>query len=198
MEVICSQRVKGLTRASPLNSYRGMVRFSAAAMRVCHPLPVRFQCASTSASMRILICTLGLAKRGRPRGLRNSSATAWPNNSGSTSVAGRARAKSSSVNSGLSASIISGSALFILHDLSRIRPAQADNVGATLSASKHKHMHAAVDSSNCLEPGFAIRPAYVFDDGCRAPVEVFCQAEMKLPLLDIACVLCWIVADSSE
>ena len=121
--------VNALTTSSPETQaqcdFPGFLSFShsrrALLMRVCHPRPVALKASSTSASRRMLTCAFVAAAFGRPRGFSISAATSVPSNSGSTSAAGRARWKSSSVHSGFSLSTSSGLGLrFIPNTTTRV------------------------------------------------------------------------------
>ena len=69
-------------------------------IRVYHPLPVALNASDTSLSRRMLKWVLVSAALGRPRDFNMPAATFGPKSSGSSSAAGRACWKSSSVHSG--------------------------------------------------------------------------------------------------
>jgi len=78
---------------------------------VCQPGPVAFQRARISGGSRNEIEVRAAPVFGRPRGRSICLAIAFPKIFGSTSLAGRARRKSASVQTGLSGSVLA--ALFL-------------------------------------------------------------------------------------
>src|SRR5260364_235619 len=105
---------------------------NAASIRVCQPLPVSRKELTTEGERRsdnaILV--------GRFCGPRTPNFLSQEG--GNTSYAGRARAKSSSVHSGFSSSIISGLGFFIAFDLSRIGFTKTNHSNTALCFDKYK------------------------------------------------------------
>ena len=120
---------------------------SASLMRVCQPCPSDLKYASTSASRRIPVYTLGKAALGRP-GLRlvsNSFATSLPTKLANTSAAGLNCFKSCNVTSRTSpAALVNGLWIFISRYLSFVSTTHTNHSNTASNWRKTQHMQALI------------------------------------------------------
>ena len=168
-------------------------------IRDCQPLPYRRKCASTSRSSRNeTSCLVGAFCRPRPRRTHCTR-------SGTTAAAGRKRAKSASVNSGLSASFAAAAVttrssfllnrtslfdfflreLFISPHLPIIGLAQTDDSNFSSTAREYHHVKPRPDLAERNHSGFAISPSKIRRDTRRFPIETFRRCEIDTVLGEV-------------
>jgi len=145
---------------------------SASAIRVCHPGPVAFHRANVSGGMRKEINVRALPVFGRPRGFSILAAAAFPNSSGSTTCALRARVKVSFVQTGFSRPAFSELGLrFIPLHLTSICLAKTYDMGLAGARCEHQHVEPRPDPTQRLKAPLAVVPSCVFNNQCTVPIE---------------------------
>src|SRR5882724_8997544 len=144
-----------------------------------------------SASNRRFTCSFVWAAGGRPRlGLSISFAAASPSRPGSTSFAGRALANHSSLASGASSSINSGSGLRGMSTpFALIGAAQADHVNSLVARREHKHVQVFANPAQRLVSVLRVRLAGILGNQRAAPVKLRSQVKREAAFGDVALVL---------
>lgn len=161
-------------------------------MRVCQPGPVAFHRARTSGGSLREIDVRGAALFGRPRGWSSRFASASPYISGSTSRAGRARRKSSTVHSGLSGSsrYFFGFRLdFITAYLSPVRFAKADDMHPASARGMDQDMQTQSDEPVGLESSLAVVTPDVFNVQRAGPLNIDRPLQRNAMHIDVARIL---------
>src|SRR5450432_1035321 len=167
---------------------RGALSASVCAIRVCQPVPLAFQRARVSGSIRRLIATFALATTSRPRNFARKSAgkaeSRWE------------RAKSRSVQDGFSASVNSGlDRFFILFYLTFIGFAETDDADTSRRFTEHQHMQTITNVTKCLDALHWVFATIIRAEQCGLKVESQRQLERKAAFGNIALVLGRVVAD---
>jgi hypothetical protein len=173
----------------------------------CQPAPRLRKCLMTSGSSRIETSCLVGAFCGPRR--RRYAATI----SGTTSTAGRMRAKSSSFSSELSGSraipaLISASSsgrgrktlpnplsltdFAIAPDLTFVRFAQRNDVPHSAAKGEDQDMQSAADLAVGDVSLLALIAAYVLAGDCAPPVKIVCRCKVDLVALDVELTLCFV------
>ena len=181
-----------LFRSQPMTALR-----SASLSLVCQPFPSRRKCARISASSRSVTFSLTGAFC-LPRA-RWYSATIC----GTTSLAGRARAQSSSVHSGASGSraisrcasassssvrmYISRSLFVIRHPLHSARGTETDDARPVSPLGKHDVIQAAIDKPESRPPGFTGSRAG--DNNCGVPNKTLHSVKAGSPHFNVGLAL---------
>src|SRR5260364_11986 len=156
---------------------------NAASIRVCQPLPVSRKALTTEGERRsdnaILV--------GRFCGPRTPNFLS--KEGGNTSYAGRARAKSSSVHSGFSSSIISGLGFFIAFDLSRIGFTKTNHSNTALCFDKYKGVQTLIEQPKRPIAYFTVVTPVIDFKKSGFEIEILGPFKRQLALCNVAFVL---------
>ena len=171
---------------------------SASLMRVCQPCPSDLKYASTSASKRIPVYTLGKAALGRP-GLRlvsNSVATSLPTKFANTSAAGLNCFKSCNVTSRTSpAALVNGLWIFISRYLSFVSTTQTNHSNTASNRRKTQHMQALIEIAKSHQSLLRISVTAIYSNTCRLPIKIDHtikrQLTLSLVFYRLSCIECY-------
>src|SRR5260363_4461 len=108
---------------------------------------------------------------------------------GNTSYAGRARAKSSSVHSGFSSSIISGLGFFIAFDLSRIGFTKTNHSNTALCFDKYKGVQTLIEQPKRPIAYFTVVTPVIDFKKSGFEIEILGPFKRQLALCNVAFVL---------
>ena len=161
---------------------------SASLMRVCQPCPSDLKYASTSASRRIPVYTLGKAALGRP-GLRlvsNSFATSLPTKLANTSAAGLNCFKSCNVTSRTSpAALVNGLWIFISRYLSFVSTTQTNHPNTASNRGKTQHMQALNQITQSHQSLLWVRVTNINSNACSLPIKIDHFVKRQLTLSQV-------------
>lgn len=167
---------------------------STSSMRVCQPVPVDLKYSTTSRLYRTVTDSLVCGALGRPRGFSISAATFGGKSCGSSSRAGRARAMSSRVISGISpsshfcVSFALGLRCIKSH-LSCVSLAQADHANQLIAWCENQNMKPAINLAKREKTRFAIIPSHIRKNQRATPGKGICDTEIHAMFGEVSCAL---------
>ena len=162
--------------------------FKASLIRVCQPCPSDLKYASTSASKRMPVYTLGATVLGRP-GLRlvsSSLAISSPTKPAKTVAAGLNCFKSANVSSRTSpAALVNGLWVFISSYLSFVSTTQTNHSNTTSNRRKAQHMQALIKIAQSHQSLLGVRITAINSNACSLPIKINHTIKRQLTLSQV-------------
>ena len=172
---------------------------SASLIRVCQPCPSDLKYASTSASKRMPVYTLGAATLGRPalRLVSSSLATSLPTKPANTSAAGLNCFKSANVTSRtLPAALVNGLWVFISRYLSFISTTQTNHSNTASNRRKTQYMQALIQIAQSHQSLLWVNVTAINSDACTLPIKIHHTIKRQLTFSHIFSRLSCIEVDN--